>query len=80
MTSVRRFRVGIDVEWTVFEVTPTQSLPLSGALSHGWLCFERGDEVRRLTPIPPNWETASESALTAMLAQAKPVRNTPPSP
>jgi hypothetical protein len=78
MTNVRRFRVDDDVEWTVFEVIPTQSLPLSGALSDGWLCFERGDEVRRLTPIPPKWETASASALAAMLAQAKAVRNTPP--
>lgn len=29
----------------------------------GWLVFDSGAERRRLTPIPPGWETATEAEL-----------------
>jgi hypothetical protein len=78
MSSVRRFQVGNHVEWTVFEVIPEASLLVSPHFSNGWLSFEGGGELRRLVPIPPDWESASESELRSMLARAKPARHTPP--
>lgn len=78
MSSVRRFRVDNDVEWTAFEVIPEPSLLVNSNFSNGWLSFEGGGELRRLVPIPPDWESASESDLRSMLARAKPVSRTPP--
>lgn len=48
-------------------------LPL--ALASGWLCFESGDEKRRLGPIPRGWESLSDTELGQMLRQAQ--RTTP---
>lgn len=42
-------------------------------LGSGWLCFARGEEKRRLTPIPPGWEAAPEAELEALFEQARPV-------
>ena len=35
-------------------VTSPRAILTSG-LDSGWLCFETGDEKRRLTPIPDDW-------------------------
>lgn len=43
---------------------------LRDVLSGGWLAFESPSERRRLTPIPPRWETASEAELAALCARA----------
>jgi hypothetical protein len=42
-------------------------------LGSGWLCFERGEEKRRLTPIPPGWEAAPDVQLDEFFQQARPV-------
>jgi hypothetical protein len=56
---------------------------LSG-LPGGWLCFEAGPadaaQRRRLVPIPPAWETCSDTELRAYLAQAVPARRSARSP
>ena len=39
-------------------------------LSGGWLAFESTSERRRLSPIPPGWETAPESELAQLCARA----------
>jgi hypothetical protein len=39
----------------------------------GWLCFERGVDRRRLTPIPNDWERCPDSQLESYCSQAKPV-------
>lgn len=41
----------------------------------GWLCFQHGDERRRLTPIPADWEKCDEAQLVAYLDAARPVRH-----
>ena len=38
----------------------------------GWLCFQAEGEKRRLAPIPPQWTEASDAALAALLARARP--------
>lgn len=42
-------------------------------LGSGWLCFERGEEKRRLTPIPAGWEAAPDRELEVLFDQARPV-------
>ncbi len=36
---------------------------LTPGLESGWLCFETASEKRRLTPIPPQWESCSDEEL-----------------
>ena len=42
--------------------------------AQGWLVFERGDERRRLSPIPDGWEKCSDLELDAYREVAQPVR------
>ncbi|MBV9492842.1 MAG: hypothetical protein JOZ54_01250 [Acidobacteria bacterium] len=42
----------------------------------GWLCFERNDERRRLTPIPEDWTRCDDSKLESYCRSAKPARLT----
>lgn len=46
---------------------------LASQASQGWLCFERGIDRRRLTPIPSDWEQCSDQQLEDYCSQAKPV-------
>lgn len=48
--------------------------PLASGVHEGWLCFERGDDRRRLSPIPPNWRRATDDELDAYRRAASPVR------
>jgi hypothetical protein len=41
-------------------------------MSAGWLAFESGTERRRVSPIPPGWEEASDSELAGLCAKANP--------
>jgi hypothetical protein len=36
----------------------------------GWLLFETGDLRKRLKPIPPEWQSATESELASMCRNA----------
>jgi len=49
-----------------------QSL-LANQASEGWLCFERGVDRRRLTPIPTDWEQCTDQQLETYCSRAKPV-------
>ena len=44
-------------------------------LTEGWLAFESTSERRRLAPIPPRWEIASESELADLCARASAARS-----
>jgi hypothetical protein len=46
--------------------------------AHGWLCFERAGEKRRLAPVPEGWDHANEKTLRQWCDLAKPAmrRNT----
>jgi hypothetical protein len=64
--------------WRVWDVVPSQSLgreddTLTPGLEGGWLCFEHGEEKRRLSPIPEGWEEADAERLEAYLVAAAPV-------
>jgi hypothetical protein len=66
----RAFRDERGQEWQVWDVYPTSDAAVKPELRGGWLAFESHDEKRRLAPIPPGWETASEAELLALLARA----------
>lgn len=46
---------------------------LDNGLGSGWLVFESKSEKRRLSPIPKDWETGSESELRFFCEKAKAV-------
>ncbi len=46
---------------------------LSPDLARGWLAFESETEKRRLAPIPQRWESLSDTELTRLCKQARPV-------
>jgi hypothetical protein len=66
----RRMFEADGVMWWVFDVMPSQSLMIDPALASGWLCFESKSELRRLAPIPDDWETASHVDLVRHLSTA----------
>ena len=43
---------------------------LANGFSGGWLTFESGADRRRLSPIPPDWETAPDELLCDLCARA----------
>ena len=48
------------------------------ALASGWLCFESGDQKRRLAPIPPGWDSCSVPDLVKLCEAASGVRRRGP--
>lgn len=44
---------------------------LDSGLGSGWLVFESKSEKRRLTPIPAEWEKATESELRVLCEKAR---------
>jgi hypothetical protein len=40
----------------------------------GWLCFEHGNDRRRLSPIPEDWARCSDVALEQYCQAARPAR------
>jgi hypothetical protein len=45
--------------------------------AEGWLCFERGEERRRLTPIPDNWQRCGDDELEKYRESARRVPSIP---
>lgn len=76
--------------WSVWDVWPTgrstttvnRGEQLAGAfpnlgMSEGWLCFQCDCEKRRLTPIPPEWETCPDDTLEKLCVEAGYITRTP---
>jgi hypothetical protein len=64
--------------WRVWDVTPRSGYhdeadTLTPGLGGGWVCFEHGEEKRRLSPIPEGWEVADAETLERYLERATPV-------
>lgn len=60
--------------WKVFAVRPSTARRVIGGtraeLAQGWLCFQCGDDRRRLPGIPGGWEAMTDEALLALLPLA----------
>ena len=44
-------------------------------ISEGWLCFERGSDRRRLSPIPGDWRRCTDACLEQYCRLALPGRS-----
>jgi hypothetical protein len=72
------YREFVDSEgqsWRVWSTVPSVGSRLRGGFDQGWLTFERtnsdGDmPLRRLVPIPPDWESAPDDRLELMCRSA----------
>lgn len=53
---------------------------LANGVIDGWLCFERGVDRRRLTPIPDDWQRCSDRQLEDYCHSARPVHRAFASP
>lgn len=49
-----------------------------GGPEAGWLCFERGDDRRRLSPIPEDWPRCDDTQLEQYCRSARPVKRVIP--
>ena len=47
-----------------------QQGPVEQSLSHGWLCFQHGEQKRRLAPIPDDWHNLPVQSLQTLLSAA----------
>jgi hypothetical protein len=68
----------------VWSTVPSASTRLRGGFGQGWLTFECTSAdaqfpLKRLVPIPPEWETASEDQLEEMRRAAEDVVRPVPS-
>jgi hypothetical protein len=61
------------VAWRVWNTVPTARTSLSGEFERGWLTFESTAALKRLAPIPPNWETSPPDRLELMCRAASEV-------
>ena len=67
------------VAWRVWSTVPTGGSVRVTKYVTGWLTFESGDSLRRLIPLPANWEDASIERLELMCRAAQEVeRHTGP--
>jgi hypothetical protein len=75
--AVREFVDSRGVKWRVWNTRPSRGEMLSAEFGHGWLTFESATSVRRCTPIPPGWETASPNRLEQLCRVATETRRSP---
>jgi hypothetical protein len=58
------------VTWRVWNTVPMARSSLSGEFERGWLTFESATTLKRLAPVPPNWETSTSDRLELMCRAA----------
>jgi hypothetical protein len=76
---LREFTDQAGRRWHVWDILPEQMHAATRAEDHlqnvidGWLAFESAGagEKRRLAPIPPQWQSATEAELESMLQRAE---------
>src|SRR5689334_12348767 len=74
----REFVDSTGQSWRAWSTVPSAGSRLRGGFDQGWLTFERttGDNtepLRRLVPIPQDWETASDERLELLCRTAEEV-------
>ena len=75
----REFIDSLGMMWKVWNTVPLAGAVLQGEMKDGWLSFESlADSLRRLAPVPENWEQLSAEQLERLCAQASEVRRKTP--
>jgi hypothetical protein len=79
----REFTDSSGVAWRVWSTVPMAGSRLRGGFDQGWLTFESTSSgqtvLRRLVPIPRDWESVPDERLELMCRSADEVpRATPP--
>ena len=76
----RDFKDANGVIWHVWNTVPVSGAVINPGFDKGWLTFECADgALRRLAPIPVDWETVSGERLDLFCRSATPVpRHTGP--
>ncbi|HKO15877.1 MAG TPA: hypothetical protein VJU87_06540 [Gemmatimonadaceae bacterium] len=77
----REFVDSSGASWRVWSTEPLLSGHLDGGFANGWLTFERlvagadspSPSVRRMAPIPRDWESVSDERLELMCRAAEEV-------
>lgn len=69
---VRDFDDSAGTTWRVWSTVPSTSVVLTEGFELGWLTFEASGTIRRLAPIPSDWETATPAQLEQMCRRAQP--------
>ncbi|HEX6039243.1 hypothetical protein [Longimicrobium sp.] len=80
--AVRYFESPDGAAWRVWEVIPGQVSDFRSSygshlprdMADGWLCFDCGNEKRRLAPLPLNWHERPDGDLWFWCRAAEPVR------
>ena len=72
---MRNFTDSAGIDWTVFEVKRQGDdqdnwAYLPRGFRAGWLCFESTVGKRRLSPVPDNWKSLSDTDLERNLRRA----------
>jgi hypothetical protein len=78
--ATREFTDRNGAAWRVWSTVPAADSPLARYYPDGWLTFDCGTStLRRMSPVPPNWDTASDERLQLMCKAAEEVpRHTGP--
>lgn len=76
----REFTDGGGTQWRAWDTYPGSAANVRPGFEGGWLGFESEEERRRLAPVPPKWEEASDDELREMLSRAQPNRPTRATP
>ena len=73
--AVREFTDAAGTTWRVWQTRPTtDAVPIPG-YERGWLSFESSSgTIRRLTPVPLDWERVSDVQLALLCRAATEVR------
>jgi len=70
----REFKDSTGTTWRVWSTVPSGSSVRVTKFAGGWLTFESGEALRRLSPLPANWEQATDERLELMCRAATDVR------
>jgi|GEM_PF-6102620 hypothetical protein len=75
----REFIDSLGMTWKVWNTVPLAGAVLTGELKDGWLTFESLTScLRRLGPVPANWEALTPDDLERLCAQAAEIRRATP--
>jgi hypothetical protein len=70
----REFVDSDGLSWRVWTTVPSAGTHLRGGFEHGWLTFETttggATRLRRLVPVPRDWESVDDSRLELMCKAA----------